>query len=123
MNSYGLWALGSANKGNEIQMPWLSPGSGARVCEPHVEIQPRSLVVNVLMFSRVRNSRDAPDAAFVTTDGDERKLYRFALQYDMDGKSWATEIWAYSSKDAEERVAAMRGSLTMCGQLYGEVEA
>lgn len=79
--------------------------------------------MNVLMFSRVRNSRDAPDAAFVTTDGDERKLYRFALQYDMDGKSWATEIWAYSSKDAEERVAAMRGSLTMCGQLYGEVEA
>ncbi|WP_245449953.1 hypothetical protein [Rhizobium leguminosarum] len=75
------------------------------------------------MFNRMRNSRDAPDADFVTVDGDDRKLYRFALQYDMDGKSWATEIWAYSSKDAEERVAAMRHTLTMCGQLYGEVDA
>ncbi|MGV4791784.1 hypothetical protein [Rhizobium sp. F40D2] len=79
--------------------------------------------MNVLIFSRVRNNRDAPDAAFVTTDGDNRKLYRFALQYNMGGKSWASEIWAYSAKDAEERVAAMRRSLTMCGQLYGEVEA
>ncbi|WP_246762910.1 MULTISPECIES: hypothetical protein [unclassified Rhizobium] len=78
--------------------------------------------MNVLMFNRVRNSHDGPDAPFVTTDGDNRKLYRFALQYDMDGKSWATEIWAYSSQDAEERVAAMRRSMTMCGQLYGEVE-
>ncbi|AHG48706.1 hypothetical protein RLEG12_07175 (plasmid) [Rhizobium leguminosarum bv. trifolii CB782] len=80
-------------------------------------------VVNVLSFSRARNSRDDPDAGFVTTDVDDRRLYRFALQYNMDGKSWATEIWAYSSKDAEDRVAAMRRSLTMCGQLYGEVEA
>ncbi|WP_171898188.1 hypothetical protein [Rhizobium leguminosarum] len=78
--------------------------------------------MNVLIFSRVRNDRDDPDAGFVTTDSDHRKLYRFALQYDMDGKSWATDVWAYSVKDAEERVAAMRRSLTMCGQLYGEVE-
>ncbi|MEF3131068.1 hypothetical protein OS035_06280 [Rhizobium sp. 268] len=79
--------------------------------------------MTVLMFSRVRSDREAPDVAFVTSDGDDRKLYRFALQYNMDGKNWATEIWAYSSKDAEERVAAMRHSLMMCGQLYGEVEA
>ncbi|WP_190241362.1 hypothetical protein [Rhizobium sp. N122] len=78
--------------------------------------------MNVLMFPRVRHDRNAPDAAFVTTDGDNRKLYRFALQYEMGGKSWASEIWAYSAQDAEERVAAMRLSLTMCGQLYGEVE-
>ncbi|PDT01681.1 hypothetical protein CO666_23625 [Rhizobium chutanense] len=78
--------------------------------------------MNVLSFPRGRNNRDGPDAGFVTTDADHRRLYRFALQYDMDGKTWATEVWAYSSKDAEDRVAAMRRSLTLCGQLYGEVE-
>ncbi|OYD01020.1 hypothetical protein AMK08_PB00090 (plasmid) [Rhizobium sp. N4311] len=62
--------------------------------------------MNVLMFPRVRHDRNAPDPAFVTTDGDNRKLYRFALQYEMGAKSWASEIWAYSVQDAEERVAA-----------------
>ncbi|MBP2449033.1 hypothetical protein [Rhizobium leguminosarum] len=38
--------------------------------------------MNVLMFNRVRNSRDGTDAPFVITDGDNWKLYRFALQYD-----------------------------------------
>ncbi|RUM23417.1 hypothetical protein EFQ99_22510 [Rhizobium vallis] len=79
--------------------------------------------MNVLSFSRMSNSRDNPDAAFVTTDVENRQLYRFALQYKMDGKTWATEIRAYSSRDAEDRIAAMRRSLTICGQLYGEVEA
>ncbi|MDF0663681.1 MULTISPECIES: hypothetical protein [unclassified Rhizobium] len=77
--------------------------------------------MNVLRFSR--NGRDDPDAAFVTMDPENRRLYRFALQYEMDGKTWATEIWACSCKDAEDRVAAMRQSLTICGQLYGEVDA
>ncbi|OWV80775.1 hypothetical protein ATY77_24095 [Rhizobium sp. R634] len=79
--------------------------------------------MNVISFNRSRNGHDDPDAAFVTTGIDGRQLYRFALQYEMDGKTWATDIWAYSSEDAEKRVAAMRGSLTLCGQLYAEVEA
>ena len=79
--------------------------------------------MNVISFNRIRNGRDDPDAAFVTVGIDDRRLYRFALQYEMDGKTWATDIWAYSPKDAEDRVAAMRASLTLCGQLYAEVEA
>lgn len=79
--------------------------------------------MNVISFNRSRNGHDDPDGAFVTTGIDGRQLYRFALQYEMDGKTWATDIWAYSSEDAEDRVAAMRGSLTLCGQLYAEVEA
>ncbi|WP_311043761.1 hypothetical protein [Rhizobium lentis] len=79
--------------------------------------------MNVVSFPSMRNHRDNPDGAFVSNDADERQLYRFALQYHMDGKSWATEIWAYSHRDAEDRVNAMRRSLTMCGQLYAEVEA
>ncbi|MBX4923520.1 hypothetical protein HJA76_28275 [Rhizobium bangladeshense] len=78
--------------------------------------------MNVVSFPRVRECRGEPDCTFVSTDADERRLYRFALQYEMDGKSWATDIWAYSPKDAEDRVAAMRRSLTLCGQLYAEVE-
>ncbi|MDK4732308.1 hypothetical protein [Rhizobium sp. CNPSo 3490] len=77
--------------------------------------------MNVVSFPR--QLHDEPDRAFVNTDADARPLYKFALQYDMDGKSWATDVWAYSAKDAEDRVAAMRRSLTMCGQLYAEVKA
>lgn len=79
--------------------------------------------MNVVSFSKIRDSGEGPDAAFVTTDADEQRLYKFALRYDMDGKTWAADIWAYSFEDAEDRIAAMRKSLAFCGQLYSEVEA
>lgn len=78
--------------------------------------------MNVVSFPRLPERRDNPDQAFVSTDANALRLYRFALQYEMDGKRWATEIWAYSSQDAEDRVAAMRRSLMICGQLYAAID-
>jgi len=48
-------------------------------------------------------------------------MYRFALSYEMDGKDWCTEVWAYSFEDAENRVAAMARTLVVQGQMFTEV--
>jgi hypothetical protein len=48
-------------------------------------------------------------------------MYRFALTYKMDGKVWGAEVWAYSCKDAENRVAAMSRALTVQGQIHCEI--
>jgi hypothetical protein len=74
-------------------------------------------IVTLSVFRRA----DLPAEAFVSADNEGRQIYKFALQYEMKGKAWAAEIWAYSFDDAEERVAAMRQSLTVCGQLHDEV--
>lgn len=36
----------------------------------------------------------------------------------MGGKTWPAEVLAYDFEDAETRVAAMRGSLTVLGQVH-----
>lgn len=56
----------------------------------------------------------APDCLSRDAYGREMQLY--ALSYEMDGRRWASEVWAYSWEDAEARVAAMRESLMLDGQ-------
>lgn len=47
----------------------------------------------------------------------------FLLSYEMGGKGWSTQIWAYDFADAESRVAAMRASLKVDGQAFASVPA
>lgn len=70
-----------------------------------------------------RNRRAAPDPEFVRKDDYGRPLYTFLLSYEMDGKQWSTEVWAYDFADAEARVAGMRASLKIDGQAYSQVPA
>lgn len=77
----------------------------------------------IIDLSAERNKRAEPDPQFVRQDDYGRKLYTFLLSYEMDGKQWATELWAYDEADAQARVDAMRQSLTVDGKLFGEVPA
>lgn len=70
-----------------------------------------------------RNRRAEPDPEFVMRDDYGRKLFTFLLSYEMDGKQWSTQIWAYDLTDADSRVAAMRASLKVDGQAFGQVPA
>lgn len=70
-----------------------------------------------------RNRRAAPDPEFVRNDDYGRPLYTFLLSYEMDGKQWSTEVWAYDFADADARVAAMRASLKVDGQAFGCIPA
>jgi hypothetical protein len=70
-----------------------------------------------------RNKRAQPDPEFIRKDDYGRPLYTFLLNYEMDGGSWQTEIWAYDFADAEKRCAAMRESLAVMGQAFGCIPA
>ena len=74
--------------------------------------------MDVIDLNAERNRRAQPDPEFVKRDDFGREMYLFALGYEFDGKSWGIDLWAYSAEDAEARVAAMRGSLAVHGQIF-----
>lgn len=77
--------------------------------------------MSVVDLSRVRAARERPDREHIRRDDYGRPMYRYALSYEMDGKDWCTEVWAYSFEDAEARVAAMARTLVVQGQIHAEV--
>lgn len=77
--------------------------------------------MSVIDLNQARVARERPDTEHVKQDQFGRPMYRFALAYQMDGKEWGAEVWAYSFDDAERRVAAMRGSLSVAGQVHAEI--
>lgn len=78
-------------------------------------------MADVIDMNTERNRREQPDPEFISQDDYGRKLYVFLLSYQMDGKEWSTQIWAYDAKDAERRVTGMRESLKVDGQLFTQV--
>ena len=77
----------------------------------------------IIDLNAERSKREQPDAEFVRHDDYGRPLYLLLLGYEMDSSSWSTEVWAYDFPDAEKRVEAMRASLTVNGQAFGQVPA
>jgi hypothetical protein len=67
-------------------------------------------------LSAERNKRTGPDAEHVRKDDFGRPMYRYLLSYEMDGETWAGDVWAYSMDDAAKRVDAMRASVKLDGQ-------
>lgn len=76
---------------------------------------------DIIDLSAERNKREQSVPEFVRHDDYGRPLYTFLLSYEMEGKSWSTEVWAYDFADAEARVAAMRESLKVTGQLFDRI--
>ena len=75
-------------------------------------------MADIVDLAARRAALDAPDADCVRIDQDGTPMFRFGLEYRMDDKAWAgIELWAYSFEDAELRVAAIRESLTLFGQV------
>ena len=70
-----------------------------------------------------RNKRAAPDAEHVRKDDFGRSMYRFLLEYEMDGSEWSAQVWAYDFDDAQKRVASMRASLRLLGQAHAALPA
>lgn len=77
--------------------------------------------MSIVNLVEVRAAREQPDPEHVHKDDFGRLMYRFALSYEMDGKDWCAEVWAYSFEDAENRVAAMARTLTVQGQVHCEI--
>lgn len=77
--------------------------------------------MSVIDLNAARAVRELPDAEHLDRDQFGRPMYRFALTYEMGEKIWGVEVWAYSFEDAEQRVAAMRASLSVAGQVHSEI--
>jgi len=79
--------------------------------------------MSIVDLNAERNKRERPDPEHVMTDEFGREMFEFICDYTMDGSKWGVHIWAYSQEDAENRIAAMRDSLTFAGQIYCTVPA
>lgn len=75
--------------------------------------------MSVIDLAAHRPDPNAPDADCLRHDDAGQQLQLYALSYRMGDAYWATEVWAYSLTDAEARVAAMRESLAVAGQIVG----
>jgi hypothetical protein len=80
-------------------------------------------VKNVIDLNAVRNARSEPASEFVHQDDYGRKMYVFLIDYEMDGKTFGSQIWAYDDADAEQRLAAIRSSAVIAGKLYEQIPA
>lgn len=78
---------------------------------------------SIINLGAARNARERPDPEFIRKDDFGREMYCYGLEYEMDDAGWRIDLWAYSWEDAQERVAAMRESLILRGQLYTTVPA
>lgn len=76
-----------------------------------------------ISLDAARSARDQPDPEYVRRDDFGRPMFCFILEYEMDGGTWAAELWAYSMVDAKARVDAMKESLVLRGQLFGRSPA
>ncbi|TCU07013.1 hypothetical protein [Rhizobium sullae] len=68
------------------------------------------------------DTRNEPDAGLIRHDSTGHEMYKFACEFEMDGRTWAVAFWEYSQNDAEHRVEAMKRSLHCIGQIYSEGE-
>ncbi len=79
--------------------------------------------MTIIDLNAERSARERPDAEFSRRDDFGREMYCYTLEYQFQDGCWRAEVWAYSMEEAEQRVAAMRESLTLRGQVYTRVPA
>ena len=66
-----------------------------------------------------RNQRDI-GREHICRDERGRPMYEYLIEYEFEGKTLSDgNIWAYSEEDAERRIAAIRSTLELKGQLFG----
>lgn len=79
--------------------------------------------MDVIDFTAERNRRAQPDPELVSQDEYDRPLYTFGAECEMEGRSFSFTLVAYSWEDAEVKVAAIRDSAKVFGQLFSQVPA
>jgi hypothetical protein len=80
-------------------------------------------MTDVIDLQALRSARERPSPDCMRVDDYGRSMGLFSLEYQMDGSTWSINVWAYSFDDAEARVAAMRASLTLAGQIHEIIPA
>ncbi|MFN8682757.1 hypothetical protein ACDP63_16685 [Paracoccus sp. P2] len=78
-------------------------------------------------LGKERERREAalngPDSNCIVRDSEGRPMLLFAIDWHHDGRRWTVQIAAYDWEDAEARVASMRASLEVSGQVVAQGSA
>ena len=77
-------------------------------------------MTNVVQFRR----EERPEVEHVTItveNGQPVHWYEYACTFDHDGKKFAFSIWAKSFEDAEARMASLRATAYVDGQIYARI--
>jgi hypothetical protein len=61
-----------------------------------------------------------PDADCIHRDDLGHTWLRFAIDWQCDGRTYTTHLWARDAADAERRLQALRGSAVVVGQIKAE---
>lgn len=78
----------------------------------------------VIDLQQKRAAREQPDDSCVRHDEYGRPLYLFGYEFEhSDGKPYGFDFWAYDWKDAEEKLASIKASARIVGQIFGTVPA
>lgn len=82
-------------------------------------------MADILDMAAARAKREAsvePDPEFVQRDAYGRiEMVCFTCSFEMGGSQYSAHVWAKDWEDVEARVAAMRESLKVDGQLFSSV--
>ena len=76
-------------------------------------------MTDIVDLSQYRAAREQPDADCVRHDEYGRPLYLFSYEFGhADGKIYSFNFWAYDLGDAEAKLASIKSSARIVGQIY-----
>lgn len=75
----------------------------------------------VIDMKAFRDARTGPDADCRVSDEYGRPFGIFLIDFEHDGNTWSVEIPALDFADAEARLASLKGSAVLAGQLMARV--
>lgn len=78
---------------------------------------------DIIDLNERRNAAERPDAEFIHKDDFGREMFCFALSYEMGDATYGLNLWAYDMDDAKAKVAGIRESLRVDGQIFCTVPA
>jgi hypothetical protein len=78
-------------------------------------------MAEIVDLQATRQRRNAPDANCVSEDAQGKAIQLFAVEFHMDGRTFADEIWARDLADAERTVVAIRDSLRVVGEMVAKL--
>jgi hypothetical protein len=69
------------------------------------------------------NGPDADQTCIIVKDGKPQKWFKFSVAFNIDDAEFTFHIWALDFADADRRVAAIKSTAKVSGQIMAEVPA
>lgn len=76
---------------------------------------------NIIPFKPRLKPDDQPSEECRWTDHEGVEWFKFCVDFQFGGSEWSVDIWARNAEDAEGRVAALRSTAKLGGQLFDAI--